>query len=392
MLHRPLSFVQQIGNGHVVFWERVIGGFVQDEIRIRSDLQITLGIRYDWQNYFHDTNNAAPRFGFAWSPGKQRGTVIRGGFGAFYDRTGPQPIFDLLRYDGLHLAKLIVTDPSFPFVAAPGSVAAPGVVRLDPNVKLPTTRQFGLGVEHQLAKATVLTINYSSIVGHNLFRSRDVNAPLPPLHLARPDPSYGQIRQIESSANLAGHFLELSFRGNVTRYFNGMAQYLLGRVYNDAAGIRTINSFPADNWNLNGEWARADYDYRHRLNLLGNITPGMRFNVGVALTVNSGAPYSVTTGRDDNRDGLANDRPAGVPRNSLVGPGYVGLDVRASRDFYLGAKKEKGAVLTPAVDAFNVPNRVNFAGYVGNLSSPFFGEPVAANPSRRLQISVRLRF
>jgi hypothetical protein len=171
-----------------------------------------------------------------------------------------------------------------------------------------------------------------------------------------------------------------------------MAQYLLGRVYNDAAGIRTINSFPADNWNLAGEWARADYDYRHRVNLLGNITPGMRFNLGVALSANSGAPYSITTGRDVNHDGLANDRPAGVPRNSLVGPGNLGLDVRASRDFFLGAKKEKGPVLTPAADAFNVLNRVNFTSFVGNLSSPFFGKPVSANPSRRLQLSLRLRF
>jgi outer membrane receptor protein involved in Fe transport len=159
LIHRPFSFVQQRGNGHVVFWEKVIGGFVQDEVRIRPNLQITLGVRYDWQNYFHDTNNAAPRFGFAWAPGKQRGTVIRGGFGVFFDRTGPQPIFDLLRYDGLRLAKLIVTDPLFPFVATPGLIVAPGVVRLDPTVKLPATRQFGLGVERQLAKATVLTVN-----------------------------------------------------------------------------------------------------------------------------------------------------------------------------------------------------------------------------------------
>jgi hypothetical protein len=170
-----------------------------------------------------------------------------------------------------------------------------------------------------------------------------------------------------------------------------MAQYLLSRAYNDAGGARTINSFPANNWDLTGEWARADYDARHRLNLLGSVTPGMRFNLGVALAINSGMPYSITTGHDDNHDGLANDRPAGVPRNSLEGPGYLGLDVRASRDFFLGAKKEKGPVLTPAVDAFNVLNRVNFAGYVGNLSSPFFGKPVAANPSRRLQLSVRLR-
>jgi hypothetical protein len=211
--------------------------------------------------------------------------------------------------------------------------------------------------------------------------------------LSRPDPAYGQIRQIESSGNLAAHSLEVSFRGNITRYFMGMAQYLLARAYNDVGGLRSINSFPANNWDLNGEWSRADYDARHRFNLIGNTTPGMGFNLGVALAVNSGTPYSITTGRDDNHDGLANDRPVGVPRNSLQGPGYLGLDLRASRDFLLsGSKKEKGPAITAALDAFNVLNRVNFAGYVGNLSSPFFGKPVAANPSRRLQLSVRFRF
>src|SRR4051794_24176027 len=253
------------------------------------------------------------------------------------------------------------------------------------------TMQFGLGVERQLANSTVLTVNYAGIRGDGLFRSRDVNAPLPPSYLDRPNIAYGQIRQIESSANLAAHSLEVSFRGNVTSYFSGMAQYLLSRACNDAGGARTINSFPANNWDLTGEWARADYDARHRLNLLGSVTPGIRFNLGVALAINSGMPYSIRAGRDDNHDGLANDRPAGVPRNSSQGPGYLGLDVRASRDFFLvGATKEKGPVLTPGVDVFNILNRVNFAGFVGNLSSHSSGS--RANPSRRLQPSVRLRF
>src|SRR5206468_107440 len=164
----------------------------------------------------------------------------------------------------------------------------------------------------------------------NLFRSRDVNSPLPPFYLNRPNPSFGQIRQIESSANLEAHSLEVSVRGNVTRFFSGMAQYLLSRAYNDAGGLRSINSFPANNWDLRGEWARADYDARHRFNMLGSITPGMRFNLGVALAINSGTPYSITTGRDENHDGLANDRPAGVPRNSLQGLGFLGLDLRLS--------------------------------------------------------------
>jgi hypothetical protein len=86
-------------------------------------------------------------------------------------------------------------------------------------------------------------------------------------------------------------------------------------------------------------------------------------------------------------------RPAGVPRNSLEGPGYADVDLRFARDFYWNkAKKEKGAVATLAFDAFNVLNHVNYAGYVGNELSPFFGQAVAALPTRRLQVTARFKF
>jgi hypothetical protein len=110
------------------------------------------------------------------------------------------------------------------------------VVRLDPAVKIPATLQYGISVERQLARSTTLTINYSGLRGINLFRSRDVNAPLPPFYGARPNPGYSQIRQIESSADLESHSLEITLRGNVTRFFNGMAQYVLARSY-DNVGV-----------------------------------------------------------------------------------------------------------------------------------------------------------
>jgi len=97
------------------------------------------------------------------------------------------------------------------------------------------------------------------------------------------------------------------------------------------------------------------------------------------------------TGRDDNRDSLASDRPAGVKRNTLEGPGNAVLDLRLSRDFHT-SKKEKGPVLTLNVDSFNLLNRVNYVTYVGNLSSPFFGQPVSAYPARRMQAGLRFRF
>ena len=88
----PFSLVRQSGDGHVVFVEKVLGGFIQDEVKVRPNLQLTAGLRYDWQSYFHDANNLAPRVSFAYAPDEQRHTVVRGGAGVFYDRTGPGPV------------------------------------------------------------------------------------------------------------------------------------------------------------------------------------------------------------------------------------------------------------------------------------------------------------
>ncbi len=398
---RPFSLVQQQGDGHVVFVETVLGGFIQDDYRVRQNLTISAGLRYDWQNYFHDNNNFAPRLSFAYSPSKSRKTVLRGGAGFFYDRTGPGPIFDLERYNGLRLRQIVLTDPAYldPFNSLNLTAQPSSIVRLDPMVKMPYTAQFSIGVERQLWKSTTLSATYWATRGVGLFRSRDINAPLPPYYFARPDPAIGVYRCIESSGRLQNDAMEISFRGKITRFFSGMAQYTLGRAYNDIGGNYSastrgtgINSFPADNHDLSGEWGRADYDQRHRLNLLGTFRAAKYLEFGIGLFANTGAPYTETTGRDGNHDGLANDRPAGVPRNSLHGPGSVDLDLRWSHDFLFQKAKKEGPRVTFAVDAFNVTNKVNYVTYVGNLSSLFFGGAVAAKPARRVQMSARFTF
>ena len=75
---------------------------------------LTVGPRYDWQNYFHDHNNFAPRFSFAYSPDKQQKTVVRGGAGVFYDRTGVRPIQDVLLLNGSRLRLYVLPNPGFP--------------------------------------------------------------------------------------------------------------------------------------------------------------------------------------------------------------------------------------------------------------------------------------
>jgi outer membrane receptor protein involved in Fe transport len=400
LLARPYSFIQQQGDGHIIFVETVVGGFAQDDYRLRPNLTLSAGLRYDWQNYFHDNNNVSPRLSLAYSPGKSRKTVLRAGGGIFYDRTGNGPIFDLERYNGVRLRQIVLSDPTYPVIPGAGGLAAmpSTLVRLDPTERIPYLGEFSAALERQLRSGTTLSVTYWASRGVSLFRSRDVNAPPPPDYLVRPNPAIGIYRQIESSGHMESNAMEVSFRGHITRFFQGMVQYTLGESYNDVPGnysVSTrsvgINAFPANNYDLSGEWARADYDARHRLNLMGTIHAAKYLDFGIGFFVNSGMPYTETTGLDEYHTGYANARPPGVSRNSLQGPGFAELDMRWSHAFLLKHKKE-GPQFTVGLDAFNLTNRVNYVSYVGDLSSPFFGQPVAAKPPRRLQLSGRFEF
>ncbi len=398
-LGKPFSFVRQQGEGHLAFWQAELGLFIQDDVRILPNLSMGFGLRYDWQNHFADRNNFAPRLAFAFSPRKGGKTVLRGGAGFFYDTTGPEAIADVLRLNGRRLRRFVLSNPGYPdplsgggpFTALPSSI-----VRFAPDLRSPYIVQYSFGVETQLQKSLTLTATYIGARGIKQFRSRDSNAPPPPLYLSRPDPAIGVLRQIESSGHLESHELEVALRGNLSRFFKGMVRYTLRRAYDDTDGI---GGFPANNYDLSGEWSRAGFDRRHSFSIYGTLNPGRFFKLGIVFSAKSGEPYSVTTGRDDNRDGFANDRPPGVWRNSLEGPGWATLDLRWSKEFFLHADKrdkskdkEKGPSMTIAVDAFNVMNRVNLGTFVGDLSSPFFGRPVSAGPARRMQASLSFKF
>jgi hypothetical protein len=394
---RPFLFSINQGDRRLVFWQRDVGLFVQDNILVRSNFSIGAGLRYDWQNYLGDHNNLAPRLSFAYAPDKKRKTVLRGGGGIFYERTGSVPIGDRLRFDGRRLRQVFINDPGYPDPLSSGGVlvAQPAsIVRFAPGIRSPYTFQFNAGVERQLAKSLTAAANYIHTRGVKLFRSRNLNAPPPPSYAERPDPAIGVLRQIESAAHSRGHALELMLRGRLSRFFNGTIQYTLGRANNNANNAGGINALPANSYDLTSEWSRAEFDERHRFNLLSTIEAGDWFNLGLTLSLGSGRPYNLTTGRDDNRDSVANDRPAGVRRNSLQGPGAATLDLRWAREFRLqqARKKDEGPKITLGVDAFNVFNRTNYAGFVGNLSSPFFGLPVAARPARRMQLTVSFEF
>src|SRR5262249_38932517 len=176
---------------------------VQDNILVRPNFSIAAGLRYDKQNYLEDSNNFSPRLSFAFAPDKKRKTVLRGGGGIFYDRTGAGPIGDRLRFNGQRLRQINISNPGYPDPFSSGSMLETrpsNIVRFAPDLRSPYTLQFSTGVERQLTKSLTATANYINTRGIKLFRSRDINAPLP-FHLERPDPTIGVLRQIESAAH-----------------------------------------------------------------------------------------------------------------------------------------------------------------------------------------------
>lgn len=392
-LGRPLSFVQQRGDGHITFSQKVFGAFVQDQINISDRLSIAAGVRYDWQNVVRDNNNFAPRLSVAYAINKN--TAIRGGGGMFYDRIGGGAIRDVLRSREDRFVRVVLLNPTYPDPSASGTAEAAvrSIVVLSPDVRIPYTFQYGVGLEHVLRKGTTVAVNYLRSRGVDLFRSRDINAPLAPLYEGRPNPALGQIRQIESTGRQTAHSVQFTGRGRLAPRVQGSVQYTIATARNDTSGI---NALPANNYDLAGELGRADFDQRHRLEALLTLNGGDWADFGVSVSLGAGRPYSLRTGRDDYHTGQTNARPAGVARNTLQGPGFAGLDVRWSHEFAIGSarggKDEDGPGFSIGVDAFNVINRVNYSGYVGTLTSPFFGQPIAAQPPRRVQLSASFQF
>jgi hypothetical protein len=154
----------------------------------------------------------------------------------------------------------------------------------------------------------------------------------------------------------------------------------------------SVNWMPPNSYDLSLEYARADFDQRHRFDFIGTFNSGSWANLGVALALYSGRPYSITTGLDNFSTGTANARPAGVARNSAEGPGYADLDLRWSRELTLKPGARTGPSAVVGIDAFNLLNRVNYSRFIGTLTSPFFGQAISAQAARQLQLSVRLRF
>ena len=259
-----------------------------------------------------------------------------------------------------------------------------------------------------------MAVDYTMVRGLNLYRTRNINAPLPGTGIV-PDLNFGNIDQFESTGRSRSNSLTVSLQTTLRNRLNLLGQYIFSKSMDDTSGFA---SHPANNYDVRPEYGRADYDRPHRFNLIGTYHFHWGFRAGTVVNLNSGIPYNITTGLLNNGDVVPTARPPGVGRNTGNGPGYATVDLRFAKRFVFrraegssnalpaarapglvrlasaGSDSGEGRVsqLEFAIDAFNAFNHTNFKNYVGTLTSPFFGRANAANPPRQLQLSVRYHF
>jgi hypothetical protein len=396
-----------------------IGLFAQDEWRPRSDLTINAGLRYDAQCLPEpiktDTNNFAPRLGFAYSPGDRK-TVVRASFGIYFDRIPLRATSNALQRDGSKYIVVQLTPtqtgaPVFPNVlsAQPSALLTkPNVTRIDPDIKNSYSEQLNFQIERELPWDASLSVGYLHLRGLHLILSRNTNVPRFPAsanipNLGRPDATIGNISRYESSGDSYYNALVLAFNKRASNWTNLRVSYTLSKAIDDAGNF--FFSSPQDNFNVRDDRGLSDNDQRHRLTISGsfeaphlNRASGFRqalegFQLSYIYSFASALPFNPLTGNDRNFDTNFNDRPTGRGRNTARGFDFASLDLRLSRKFRFTERLGLEAI----IEGFNVLNRSNFQipnniFGTGETPLPSYGRPTAASDSRQIQLGLRFSF
>lgn len=400
-----------------------VGLFAQDEWKPRRDLTLNVGLRYDAQflpdPIRTDVNNFAPRIGVAYSPeflGHDHKTVIRAGYGVFFDRIPLRATSNALQRDGSKYRVAILSfgqagAPVFPDVltAFPSNLLV-SVTTIDPNIRSAYSQQANLQVERELSGAMSLSIGYLHVRGEHIILSRNVNVPrfaasTGVFNLGRPDSRFANVSRFESSGDSYYDGMVVSFKRRFSRWAQTRLSYTFSKAIDDVGNAFFFS--PQDNFNLRDERGLADNDQRHRLALSGSFEapavggkePALRralsgFLLSYIFQYGSRLPFNVVTGTDRNNDTNVNDRPAGLGRNTGRGFDFASLDLRLSRRINFGERTN----LEVIAEGFNVLNRANLQ-LPNNTLNPLnpstllsFGRPTAADNPRQIQFGLRLNF
>ncbi len=380
----PTQFGIAAGTPELALHQVDFGVFAGDEWHARPNLTLSFGIRYEAQTNLHDWRDLAPRLGLAWAPkgvssGGRPKTVVRAGFGMFYDRFALANTLAATRFNGVNQQQYVIASPDFfpnvPSLLSLGVAAAPqSIEELSSSLRAPYLMQSAITVERQLPANTTIAATYTNAHGLHLFRSDDINAPLPGTYDAAipssgvfPFNGKGPVMLMESS----GLYNQNQFIANVNTKVKPAVTlfgfYVLNHALSNTDGIGTS---PANPYNFSGEYGPASTDVRHRVTAGGSVALRWSVRVSPYLVAQSGAPFDITSGDDlygttlfNSRPGFANNplkpglietsyglldpQPDAtetlVPRNYGRAPALIAVNLRIGKAFGFGPNKENAA-------------------------------------------------
>ena len=449
--------------------------FAHDDWRVMPSLTVSAGLRYDYMSppvdaddranlydaatgqlvgvgsngmprggYDSDRNNLAPRAGFAWTLDKAARTVLRGGYGIYFNQGAlatseglyfNPPYFNLSVYfPDPRLPPLTLADPfpsSFP-VFIPQSATA-----YQRDLQTPWMEHWNVNVQRQLGASRAIELAYVASRGHDLISARDLNQPAAspnPLNL-RPNPQFADITLIESRASSEYNAFQAKYQQRAARGLSLLLAYTLGKSTDDASGFFTSAgdpNFPQNSLDPAAEQGRSSFDVRNRFSAsfayelpLGTNVWLRDIEVQGVVTVQSGRPFTVAfrpeidnsnTGRSNlgfgynDRPNVAGDATLDSPtadrwfntsafsmpsfgsfgnagRNILTGPGYGNVNFAVIKYVPCGSVR-----VQLRAEAFNLFNRTNLDLPDAFFGSPTFGQVLSAGSPRRFQFGVRAVF
>jgi hypothetical protein len=422
------GFTQTFGNTVVPQTNPNVGFYAQDEWKVRPSLTLNVGVRYDLQflqTITTDRNNFSPRAGFAWSPFASRRTVVRGGFGLYYDRVPLRALANALLSSGntttitsqsqlsISLSPTQTGAPVFPNILTAAPPA--GLVNfttMDRNLQNAYSTQGSLEIEQQLGAHGSVSVGYQYLRGIRLIVSINQNVPTCVAagtnNGCRPNPNYANNSQYRSQADSNYHGLHVSFQQRPTRWGSYRISYAFSKSLNNVG--EAFFSSPLDPSNIWRDYGRSDDDQRHRVTFNGAINSSMgaahtawqrlshSFQVSGFLQYYSALPLNLTTGVTTVQGTTGRPIAGGdfIGRNIGIGNDFFSVNARASRTFALGERVRLEAL----AEAFNLLNHRNNltrngvfgAGAYPSAPSATFGQVTAVNDPRGVQLALRFRF
>ncbi len=331
----PSQYLLQAGQSYVSLTRWDVGPFIQDDWRARPNLTISMGLRYEWQNLMNDYRDVAPRIGIAWAPGASgkgpQKTVIRAGSGIFYDRVNFLPFEKEILNNGVSQFQYTVYNPQFEYsptfncytVSVCSGQLTTGTNQtyfVDPRLKAEQDIQSAIGIERQLPRRTVLSVNYTYDRSNHILQLVPINTPLPGTYnyLNPKGPNNGVYPYGYAAGDLfeyeSGAFLKQNMiMVNLNTQFSRRVSMFVNYTYDYA---KDLPSTPSDPYNFMLDYGESVLDRPNNVQIVGSVLAPFGLHFAPFITIRSGAPYSILLGQDVFGDTDLNARAAFAPPGS----------------------------------------------------------------------------